>query len=155
MTFAEMCKKKMEPMKESERTRTIKGSLWNHEKKLFQNRIPKAMIKWKRTLGGQVNHPCKVWALCLMTRPHLLHEMSLVVMTLVKFLHVVYSTGFSLPLCANKVHEYIHTEFDLHPEVSSWLQSNDYQLGEGSQSRTTMKLLVWCKFQDALRYDWP
>ena len=26
-----MCRKKMEPMKESERTRTIKGSLWKHE----------------------------------------------------------------------------------------------------------------------------
>lgn len=71
------------------------------------------MLKWnkKRTLGDQVNHPCKVWALCLMTRPRQLHEMSLVVVTLVNFLHVVYgtpitsSTGFNLPLCVNKVHE--------------------------------------------------
>jgi hypothetical protein len=66
----------------------------------------------RRTLGDQVNHRCKVWALCLMTRPHQLHEMSLVVVTLVNFLHVVYRPqknthiGFSLPLSANKWYIY-------------------------------------------------
>ena len=54
-----------------------------------------------------MNHPCKVWALCLMTRPRQLHEMSLVLVILVKFLHVVYnqhSTGFNLLVLQTQVY---------------------------------------------------
>lgn len=50
---------------------------------------------------------------------------------------------------ANKVHEYIRTESDLHPKV--WKQQNDYQLDEESQSQTIKNLLVCFKFQFALK----
>jgi hypothetical protein len=73
--------------------------------------------------------------------------------TLVNFLHVVYRAHThtqqahrvqSSFVCANKVHEYIRTELDLHPKV--WLlvllnHQGDYQSSEESQSQTTMKIV--------------
>jgi hypothetical protein len=66
--------------------------------------------------------------------------MSLVVLTLVNFLHVVYSSNRVQSSFANNIYIYIHTEFDL-PEV--WLEpkKDDYQLSEESQSQTTKEFV--------------
>ena len=81
-----------------------------------------------------------------MTRPHQLHEMSLVVVMLVNFLHVVYmqKNRVQYVVCEQKCNTWyssIRTGFDLHPQV--WLEpKHEYPLSEKSQNQTARNLLV-------------
>ena len=112
--------------------------------KIIKNRYLYSDDLMKRTLGDQVNHPCKVWALCLMTHPHQLHEKNLLVIV-VNFLYVVYSNNGVQSSLLNKVID-VHTESGLHPNF--WLQPKQRE----SQNQTTKNLLVCRRIPFALRY---
>jgi hypothetical protein len=100
--FAEMCRKKIDAMKERERTRTINGSLlfravlvsknYSRNKRVIscskegreEYNITGAEAKWRKkigqrqilTLSTQANHPYKASTWCSMTRPLQPHDSS-------------------------------------------------------------------------------
>jgi len=69
ITFAEMWRKNMDPMNESDRTRTMKGSLGSTWVSIEMPRHDKRLTP--EALGSR---PCRVSAWCLTTRQRQRHE---------------------------------------------------------------------------------